>query len=85
MKDGTNCSNPINFNRYIEEFSCKGDPGNRILKEMHLSFPSGHSSFSAYTMIYCAVSESTPWSTEDGFLSRFADRDSVHRFICSLE
>lgn len=27
-----------------------------MLKEMRLSFPSGHASFSAYTMVYCAVS-----------------------------
>lgn len=57
MPDGTNCSDPINIGRYIEDFSCLAIGSNsRMLKEMRLSFPSGHASFSAYTMIYCAVS-----------------------------
>lgn len=56
MADGTNCSHPLNAGRYIEDFTCTGDWGNRTLKEVRLSFPSGHSSFSAYTMVYCAVS-----------------------------
>ncbi|XP_037046473.1 putative phosphatidate phosphatase [Bradysia coprophila] len=56
MMDGTNCSNPINIGRYIEDFTCLGIGSNtRMLKEMRLSFPSGHASFSAYTMIYCAI------------------------------
>ncbi|XP_077301093.1 putative phosphatidate phosphatase [Arctopsyche grandis] len=39
---------------YIQNFTCKGtDP--HLLKEMRLSFPSGHSSFSTFTMIYVAV------------------------------
>lgn len=57
LKDGTNCSNPINFGKYIEEFQCNSEfSSERMLKEMRLSFPSGHSSFSVYTMLYCAVS-----------------------------
>lgn len=57
MLDGTNCSHPTNIGRYIEEFTCLNtDSNQRMLKEMRLSFPSGHSSFSSYTMIYCAVS-----------------------------
>uniref|UniRef100_A0A0K8TTU9 Putative lipid phosphate phosphatase n=1 Tax=Tabanus bromius TaxID=304241 RepID=A0A0K8TTU9_TABBR len=56
MKDGSNCSNPINFGKYIEDFQCIGTNSSpRMLKEMRLSFPSGHSSFSAYTMVYCAI------------------------------
>lgn len=51
----TNCSHPMNFGRYIEDFRCLEDSGNRLLKEMRLSFPSGHSSFSMYTMLYCAI------------------------------
>lgn len=57
FSDGTDCSNPINFGKYIEEFTCIGvGSSDRMLKEMRLSFPSGHSSFSVYTMLYCAVS-----------------------------
>lgn len=57
MLDGTDCSNPINFGKYIEEFTCIGaGSSDRMLKEVRLSFPSGHSSFSVFTMVYCAVS-----------------------------
>lgn len=57
MPDGTNCTDAINLGRYIEDFTCLGIGSDaRMLKEMRLSFPSGHASFSAYTMIYCAVS-----------------------------
>lgn len=56
MPDGTTCADPINNGRYIEDFRCVGLGSNaRMLKEMRLSFPSGHASFSAYTMIYTAV------------------------------
>lgn len=54
--NGLNCSDPINHGKYIEDFQCIGaGSSERMLKEMRLSFPSGHSSFSAYTMIYCAI------------------------------
>lgn len=56
LPDGTDCSSPQNQGKYIVDFTCANDPTARILKEVRLSFPSGHSSFSAYTMIYCAVS-----------------------------
>jgi phosphatidate phosphatase len=54
--DGTNCSNPINLHKYMEKFTCTNPiitP--RKLKEMRLSFPSGHSSFSTYTMVFAAL------------------------------
>lgn len=51
-----NCSLPENQYRYIENFSCTAQGiSSKLLKEMRLSFPSGHSSFSAYTMIYLAI------------------------------
>lgn len=56
MDDGTNCSDPINFGRYIEHFRCLGIGSSvQMLKEMRLSFPSGHTSFAAYTSVYCAI------------------------------
>lgn len=56
MMDGTNCSDPINLHRYIEEFTCDNTESSaRRLKEMRLSFPSGHSSFSMYTMVFAAL------------------------------
>uniref|UniRef100_A0A1Q3FHC6 Putative lipid phosphate phosphatase n=1 Tax=Culex tarsalis TaxID=7177 RepID=A0A1Q3FHC6_CULTA len=56
MPDGTTCKDPINQGRYIEEFSCTSTlSSERMLKEVRLSFPSGHSSFSMYTLVYCAI------------------------------
>ncbi|EZA55072.1 hypothetical protein DMN91_009291 [Ooceraea biroi] len=52
-----NCSLPENQHRYIEKFTCStvGSISAKMLKEVRLSFPSGHSSFSAYTMLYLAM------------------------------
>ncbi|CAK9814179.1 Putative phosphatidate phosphatase [Anthophora plagiata] len=50
-----NCSLIENQHRYIENYSCTENISSRFLKEIRLSFPSGHSSFSAYTMIYLAL------------------------------
>ncbi|XP_055609325.1 putative phosphatidate phosphatase [Uranotaenia lowii] len=56
MPDGTNCKDPVNQGRYIEDFKCSAEKSTpRMLKEMRLSFPSGHSSFSMYTLVYCAI------------------------------
>ncbi|CAH4029070.1 unnamed protein product [Pieris brassicae] len=48
------CSLPENQNRYIETFTCLGTNKN-LLKQMRLSFPSGHSSFSVFTMVFLAL------------------------------
>lgn len=53
-----NCTDPRNMYAYHTDFKCTNlailnDP--RKLKEVRLSFPSGHSSFSMYTMVYFAV------------------------------
>lgn len=56
MNDGTNCSNPINRNRYIEDYICGNTESSATqLKQIHLSFPSGHSSFSMYAMMFAAI------------------------------
>lgn len=56
MKDGTNCSDAINRHRYIEEYSCGNTQASPSqLKEMRLSFPSGHSSIAVYTMFFAAI------------------------------
>ncbi|EDV59375.1 putative phosphatidate phosphatase isoform X1 [Drosophila erecta] len=56
MPDGTTCADPINAGKYIEEFTCKGVGSSaRMLKEMRLSFPSGHSSFTFFAMVYLAL------------------------------
>nr|CAD7409529.1 unnamed protein product [Timema cristinae] len=48
------CTDTIFKNVYIENFQCNSTNQHRI-KEMRLSFPSGHSSFSACTMVYFAM------------------------------
>lgn len=56
MVNGTTCFDAINQGRYIEDFTCRGiNSTPRMLKEVRLSFPSGHSSFSTYTMVYMAL------------------------------
>ncbi|XP_067003182.2 putative phosphatidate phosphatase [Anabrus simplex] len=53
-KPDVNCSNPNMQNVYIEKFTCLGSD-QHLLKEMRLSFPSGHSSYSAFTMVYLTM------------------------------
>jgi phosphatidate phosphatase len=56
MPDGSNCTDPRNLNIYHEDFTCGNTESSaRRLKEMRLSFPSGHSSFSMYTMVFAAL------------------------------
>lgn len=56
MPGNTTCSDLINQYKYIEVFDCGNkDSTKRRLKEMRLSFPSGHSSFSMYTMVFAAL------------------------------
>ncbi|XP_044317395.1 putative phosphatidate phosphatase isoform X2 [Drosophila rhopaloa] len=56
MNDGTTCNDASNVGKYIQDFTCKGvDSSARMLKEMRLSFPSGHSSFTFFAMVYLAL------------------------------
>jgi phosphatidate phosphatase len=56
MHDGSNCTDAQNLNHYIEEFDCfEWESRREILKEMRLSFPSWHASFSMYTMVFTAL------------------------------
>lgn len=51
----TTCGDTFNTNRYVTTFFCSnGDLSTEIIKEMRLSFPSGHASFSVYTMTFAA-------------------------------
>ncbi|XP_074098766.1 wunen isoform X1 [Cotesia typhae] len=57
-KPSINCSLPINHHKFIEhdQFTCTAsNVTKRLLKEVRLSFPSGHSSFSTYVMIYLVL------------------------------
>lgn len=56
MNDGTDCKNPINYHRYIEEYTCSSSQATEnVLKDMRMSFPSANSSFSFYAMVFCVV------------------------------
>ncbi|XP_020291271.1 putative phosphatidate phosphatase [Pseudomyrmex gracilis] len=55
-KPSINCTLPENQYKYFENFECTATGVTaKLLKDVRLSFPSGHSSFSAYTMIYLAM------------------------------
>uniref|UniRef100_A0A0K8S456 Phosphatidic acid phosphatase type 2/haloperoxidase domain-containing protein n=1 Tax=Lygus hesperus TaxID=30085 RepID=A0A0K8S456_LYGHE len=47
------CSLSMYQYQYITDYTCRGSSSKK-LREARLSFPSGHSSFSAYTMVYLA-------------------------------
>ncbi|KAL7049535.1 hypothetical protein ACKWTF_003747 [Chironomus riparius] len=54
--DGSDCNDTKNFNRYIEDFTCSNpNVTDKMLKDMRLSFPSANSSFSFFTMTFCAL------------------------------
>lgn len=48
------CKDP---HAYVEDFQCQASISDHLRKEMRLSFMSGHSSFSAFTMLYTVVSD----------------------------
>lgn len=53
LSDGTNCSNPINWNRYIEDYTCGNTAStHKTLMQLRLSFPSGHASFAVSTALF---------------------------------
>lgn len=54
------CAKP---HAYVESFMCNSNATEHELKEMRLSFMSGHSSFSAYTMLYTVLylQARVPW------------------------
>ncbi|XP_071439605.1 putative phosphatidate phosphatase [Hetaerina americana] len=71
-----NCSSFANPHTYIEDFTCLG--GNpKLLKEVRLSFPSGHSSFSSYTMTYLAIYLQARLTTRNSKLFRH-----ILQYIC---
>ncbi|XP_037945966.1 putative phosphatidate phosphatase isoform X2 [Teleopsis dalmanni] len=56
MSDGSTCADTSNAGKYIQDFRCIGEGSSaRMLKEIRLSFPSGHSSFTFFTMVYLAL------------------------------
>lgn len=56
-RPSVNCTSPEWQHRYIQyhEYTCTGTQTDKF-KDMRMSFLSGHSSWSAYTMVFLAVS-----------------------------
>lgn len=58
LLDGTNCSDPKNFNQYIQDYTCSNENATPSdLRYIRLSFLSGHTSFSFMTAFFCVVSD----------------------------
>lgn len=56
MLDGTNCTDSINLQRYIEDFTCGNEKSSAVmLEQMRLSFPSGHSSIAMFSMLFTSL------------------------------
>lgn len=57
MDDGGDCTDMANLHKYIENFKCSNpEATDHMLKDMRLSFPSGHASIAFFTMLFCSVS-----------------------------
>lgn len=56
MLDESTCDDDRNLHRYIQDFECTNPLStDRMLQNMRLSFPSGHSSFAFVVAIYCVI------------------------------
>lgn len=56
LSDGSTCSDEKNFHRYIVDFTCGNSASNADkLKDMRLSFPSGHSSIAMCSMVFACI------------------------------
>lgn len=54
-KPSVDCFSPENIGKFITIYSCSGNEDSHYLREMRLSFPSGHSSFTGFALVYCAL------------------------------
>ncbi|SPP76341.1 putative phosphatidate phosphatase [Drosophila guanche] len=62
LNDGTSCSDPQNADLYVEQFYCSNrNISARQIRELHVSFPSAHSSLSFYSMCLLAFYVHSVW------------------------
>ncbi|CAD7005355.1 unnamed protein product [Ceratitis capitata] len=54
LSDGSNCEFEHNQGHYFNDYRCDADVSQRMMAEMAMSFPSGHSSTVFYAMVYIA-------------------------------
>ncbi|XP_068144942.1 putative phosphatidate phosphatase [Drosophila tropicalis] len=56
LPDHTTCDDLVNVGQYIENYTCMAtDMTAKRFKDMQLSFPSGHTSFACYSMIFLVI------------------------------
>jgi phosphatidate phosphatase len=56
MPNDTTCRDEVNQHRYIQEFTCTNSLAtDHMLKNMRLSFPSGHSSFAFVVGVFIVI------------------------------
>lgn len=56
LSDGTTCANSQNFNKYILDYTCSNEEATMSsLREIRMSFPSGHANFSFVTALFLVV------------------------------
>ncbi|CAG9806289.1 unnamed protein product [Chironomus riparius] len=54
LSDESTCNDPQNINRYIENYTCSNiNATDKSLRDIHMSFISGHTSFSVMTAFFC--------------------------------
>lgn len=67
LSDGSSCSDPQNANLYVEHFLCTNrNLSARQIRELHVSFPSAHSSLSFYSMLLLALYVHGVWRGRGG-------------------
>uniref|UniRef100_A0A6P4E2B7 Phosphatidate phosphatase n=1 Tax=Drosophila rhopaloa TaxID=1041015 RepID=A0A6P4E2B7_DRORH len=67
LDDGSSCSDPQNAELYVEQFHCSNhNLSVRQIRELHVSFPSAHSSLSFYSMLLLALYVHGVWRGRGG-------------------
>ncbi|KAH8261146.1 hypothetical protein KR044_003929 [Drosophila immigrans] len=67
LHDGTSCSDGRNAEVYVQQFYCSNrNLSTRELRELHVSFPSAHSSLSFYSMCLLAFYVHSVWQGRGG-------------------
>ncbi|XP_017123010.1 putative phosphatidate phosphatase [Drosophila elegans] len=67
LDDNSSCSDPQNVDLYVEQFHCTNpNLSIRQIRELHVSFPSAHSSLSFYSMLLLALYVHGVWRGRGG-------------------
>ncbi|KAH8379556.1 hypothetical protein KR009_005568 [Drosophila setifemur] len=67
LDDGSSCTDPQNEALYVEQFHCTNRDLSPVqIRELHVSFPSAHSSLSFYSMVLLALYMHGVWRGRGG-------------------